>query len=446
MARTPGPSEDDPTAEAAPGETKSDAPSEASSETPFTASDTADRASDRDEPPLGGGPEAPSRGPLGGHGVKLAWIASLLVAFIVGMLIWPATSPYLLPYLPEFLQDPRVLRLAALEARLENLGARVATLTPSDPTPARELARRLERVEKSLKGVAQGASAADPALAGTLVELEKRLTAIEARPVPVAAAGKAGAADTIEFTARLAAIDRAIAELRSRPASATTGESEAAERTQALAGRLEGVVDQTTALAGRLDALDGSVKDLAEARAEIRNSARRQALVLAVGQLDNAVRSGRAYAKVLTTITPLAEGDAEIAAALATLEAKAAGGIATPARLRASFQPLIEASLEAEGRPPKDEWWDYMWHRIAALVTVRRRGEVAGEGAQAALARAEARLERGDVGGALEAVRGLDGGAGEALAPWRAEAEAWLSANGALDALGARAIALLGAG
>ena len=69
------------------------------------------------------------------------------------------------------------------------------------------------------------------------------------------------------------------------------------------------------------------------------------------------------------------------------------------------------------------------------LITVRPVGEVEGEDAPARVARAERRLDRGDLAGAVAEVAALQGGAAEVLAPWKAEAEARLAAEAAVDLL-----------
>ena len=439
------------TGDDAENETADPAPDDAAataglSDTPFTATDASPELNGIDDPVASGpGPIPPARPRH--RAWRIAWVASLVVAFVVGMLVWPATSPYLLPYLPDFLQDPKVLRLAALEARLESLGVRVATPTPSDPAPARLLVKRIDALEKRLKSAGP---AADPALAAKLDMLAKRIGEVEARP-----ASPAGDGDDV--ARRLTALDEAVTALQGRALASSGGSDEAAEAARALTGRIDAVAGEAKALGGRLDevagglagriiALDRKLEALAAASGTPGDDTRRQALVLAVGHLDNAVRSGRAYAEALATVGPLAEGDGRIEAALATLKVAAARGLATPAALRVRFQPLIAPSLAADGRPSGEKWWDYMWHQIFGLVTVRRHGDIGGEGTEAALARAEARLERGDVAGALEAVKPVKGGAADTLTAWRGEAEAWVAATTALDGLRARAIQLLGAG
>ena len=421
-----------------------DAPEETTeglSDTPFTATDAAP-----DEGPVIEAPPAaaPPRGRR--RAIRIAWVASLVVAFILGMLVWPSTAPHLLPYLPEFMQDPKELRLASLEARLESLGNRVAATAPVDTAPVRQLTGRIETMEKRL---ASATEKIDPSLGARLEALEARLGEVAARRE------SSGDED------RLTALEAAVTGLQGKALAAADGGGEAAAAAaEALTGRIDAVAGETKglrgaiddvagtagSLAGRVDALDLKLAALAKNDGGANAGARTQALVLAVGHLDNVLRAGRAYDRALGTVSPLSQGDAKIEAAFTTLKTTARSGVATAASLRARFAPLIAEALAADGRSNDEHWWDYVKHELFGLVTVRRRGEVAGEDTPAALARAEARLEQGDVAGALKAVVGIEGAPAKVLAAWRAEAAARVAAIAALDGLRTRAIELLGTG
>ncbi len=420
-----------------------DAPEETTeglSDTPFTVSD----AAPEDGPVIDAPPAAaPQRGRR--RAIRIAWVASLVVAFILGMLVWPSTAPHLLPYLPDFMQDPKELRLASLEARLESLGNRVAATAPADTAPVRQLTGRLETVEKRLAATTEKI---DPSLGARLEALEARLGEVAAR--------RASSGDED----RLAALETAVTGLQGKALAAADGGGEATAAAEALTERIDAVAGETKGLrgaiddvagtagglAGRIDALDLKLAALAKDDGGGNAGARAQALVLAVGHLDNVLRAGRAYDRALGTVSPLGQGDAKIEAALATLKTTAGSGVATAASLRARFAPLIAEALAADGRSNDEHWWDYVKHELFGLVTVRRRGEVAGEDTPSALARAEARLEQGDVAGALKAVVAIEGAPAKVLAAWRAEAAARVAAISALDGLRTRAIELLGTG
>lgn len=84
------------------------------------------------------------------------------------------------------------------------------------------------------------------------------------------------------------------------------------------------------------------------------------------------------------------------------------------------------------------------WGNVSSLVSVRPVGaEVEGEGAEARVARAEARLEQGDLAAAVEELEGLEGAAAEAAAPWLEQARARLAAEQAVVQLQDHATGLL---
>ena len=76
------------------------------------------------------------------------------------------------------------------------------------------------------------------------------------------------------------------------------------------------------------------------------------------------------------------------------------------------------------------------------MVTVRRVGEGAeeGEGALAAIARAENRLAAGDLAAAAAALEGLEGAPASVFGEWRAAAKARAAADVAIARLSRRAV------
>jgi hypothetical protein len=85
---------------------------------------------------------------------------------------------------------------------------------------------------------------------------------------------------------------------------------------------------------------------------------------------------------------------------------------------------------------------DRAWARLRSVVTVRPvGGDVAGDSPEARLARAEARLDEGDLASAVGELEGLQGTAAEAAAPWLAGARARAAADEAIARLRERALA-----
>jgi hypothetical protein len=106
----------------------------------------------------------------------------------------------------------------------------------------------------------------------------------------------------------------------------------------------------------------------------------------------------------------------------------------TEAALRLSFPAAAQAAADAS-RPTLDSssMAQRMWQRVAGLVTVREGNKVlVGPPATAVLATAGARLDAGDLAGAVATLDGLDSAAAGAIASWRAQAQSLLDARAAL--------------
>ena len=83
-------------------------------------------------------------------------------------------------------------------------------------------------------------------------------------------------------------------------------------------------------------------------------------------------------------------------------------------------------------------------NNLRQLVTVRPVGAKAeGENAAAVVARAQARLQEGDLAAAVQEVEQLSGEAAQAAQPWLDQARARLAAEEAVSALQARTAELL---
>lgn len=193
-------------------------------------------------------------------------------------------------------------------------------------------------------------------------------------------------------------------------------------------------------LAERLEMMDLAVRELQAKRSSA------AALLLAVGQLRDAVASGRSYESEWRTARVLAGEDGESLALLDQLKESAAAGIATRAVLLQRFEALAPALIRAEILPEGEGWWRRTLDRLLSLVTIRREdGAAMGQNAAAIIGRAQALVTRGDLAAALAELERLGTGPAEAAAAWAAEAKARQGADKALSQLTAQALALAGA-
>ena len=109
----------------------------------------------------------------------------------------------------------------------------------------------------------------------------------------------------------------------------------------------------------------------------------------------------------------------------------------TEAALRLAFPAAADAALAAS-RPSVDgkSLGERIMMHASSLVTVKQGGRVLiGAPAATVLGEAQARLEAGDLAGALAALDALDSAAAQAMAGWRGDARALLDARAALSKL-----------
>lgn len=304
-----------------------------------------------------------------------------------------------------------------------------------------------------LAGLIPGPGDEDPAAAAMnqrFAAIEQRIRAIEAGRDADEDARRGAAEDA---AAKLDALDGRIADIEARaavvPEQVDLGPLE--DRLAALEEAYEARRKEAAGAGSAAGDLEDRIAAL-EARPTVENADPLPiATLLAVAQLRAALRGSGPYQAALTALEALDGGggddDEVVAAALAVLTPHAAAGIDTRERLRDRFTALAEAILRAVVTPPGGSWISRTLARLSGLVTVRRvGGGVAGNTAEAIVARAEARLETGDLAAAVGEVEALDGAAAEVAASWLAHARTRLAAEGALAALDARAIAAMGGG
>lgn len=169
-------------------------------------------------------------------------------------------------------------------------------------------------------------------------------------------------------------------------------------------------------------------------------------LLVAVGQLREAVRSSRAYRDELAVVRALAAADTGIAGQLDTLSSSATKGVATQAQLRTRFDQAAGSIVRAELVPDGEGWVDRTISRLTAAVRWRRTDNLEGNGAEAIVARAERKLATADVVGAISELLSLPEKPLAVAQPWLRDAQAHIAAEAAIAALQTKAIAKINAG
>ncbi|HSV28242.1 MAG TPA: mitofilin family membrane protein, partial [Candidatus Omnitrophota bacterium] len=277
-------------------------------------------------------------------------------------------------------------------------------------------------------------------LRADLDQTRERLRQLEARLAERAAA-PVGGADLGPVENRLGQVEQSLRTLQAQPQVP----ARLADDVAAL-GKQVGDLAKTSAdaaavlrLADRVEKVEAEMRDL-QAR---RSSA--TALLLAVGQLREAVNNAMPYDAELRAVRVLAPEGGDTALALDALKARAAAGIPNRLVLAQRFEALAPELVRAETLPSQRSWWRDTLHRLSTLVTLRREdGDAAGNSAAAIVARAEQRLEQGDLAAAAAEIEQLQGGAAEAARPWLEDARARAAADKSLSELTAHVVASFG--
>lgn len=431
------PDGDDPDAASAdvqPAGDTPDMPAEEAAET-----DTGDRDGDEpdaSEPDRTDAPrdEAPQDEAAQGGGLSLA--ARALIALVLllagatgGIAAFPWLADRLGPWIP------------ALQAGAASGGGidpeRLEALETADAAQEKRLAvvdRELGRLAKEVEALRQA-------------EAELRRAAETGASVAVRT-------DASDLEPRLDALERQIAALSERPAAGGDAEGrQAAEVAPASGAAIVAAQVELTRLSGALDGLRSRSAQrsaalearLAAAEAAIERAGARDkaaAAVLALAQLRERVRAGVPFARELDTASRLLADPS----GLQPLAPHAADGLGALDTLVHDFAPVARAVVRAGQQPAGEGWMERTTARLSDLVTVRRVGDVAGADVDAIVARAELRLGRGDLAGAVRELRALEGKPAEAAAGWLARADERLGLIAGVDAALDAAIAAAGQG
>ncbi|MBI1685976.1 COG4223 family protein [Caulobacter hibisci] len=144
------------------------------------------------------------------------------------------------------------------------------------------------------------------------------------------------------------------------------------------------------------------------------------AAALAAASLAEASQGSEPFADAVASLERVLPMSSETRA----LERLARSGAPTVAGLAAGFDDLAGAASVAAHDPGPDAGaLARLRHALSRVVTIRQVGSITGTSPDALLARAQARLDAGDVLGALKVLDGLPTSARPTLAAWRAEAE-----------------------
>lgn len=159
---------------------------------------------------------------------------------------------------------------------------------------------------------------------------------------------------------------------------------------------------------------------------------------LAAATLADAARTARPFAEELAGLERVLPLSTELRA-LARL---AQDGAPTRAGLADEFESLAARTAVAAQDPGRNaDFLARLRHALSSIVSIRQVGATQGGAPDAVLARAQKRLNEGDIEGALSALETLPPSAQAVLAPWRAAAERRVEIDRHIAAIRADALA-----
>lgn len=276
---------------------------------------------------------------------------------------------------------------------------------------------------------------AAPANDIALAALSQRLETVEAAldAVKVEAGSVAPKAAITALQSQVNDLTRQLDTLAARP-------SVDPQQLQTLAGDSKRLAAGLAQLNDRLTPVEARVNQHATT---IRND---RTLVLAAGQIRDALAGSGPFDAPVAVIRAVAPDDTDLDQALSVLEAHAKTGVPSRVRLAQDLAALPGRLAEPAPLARDAGIWDRITDKMGRLVRIRRVDDGSSgqpPGPDRLIANAEQALEAGDLAGAVQAVRGLDAAAARS---WLDAAQIRLDCEQAAQAIETAAIKRLGAG
>lgn len=377
-------------------------------------------------------PGPPARTSAAKRSASRWFVAVLIVLVFIGgaYISWPFWGPklpdgvrtVLAPVMNMGRGSARGQALAAINTRIASLEKSIATIQAALGSgrgeDAAKLADELAKIEKKIQAIGETAP-----LAKRLGELEQRFAGL-----------------ATEQRAAASAVAAAMASMAANPGASPEAAALAAAGRQ-TASKVATLEAANTELRGQLASLNNRLAAMENRPAAVATGpGPANALLLAIGQLREAIRGAGSYGPAHQSVAALAGKDAaldqSLAGPLATLAAHQKG-VADLPDLRRQFAAAASAIVRATIVPRGEGWLDRTLDGMASLVSIRKTGEkaAAADDVPGLVARAELRLTSGDLAGAVKALTGLNGAPADAAKSWLEAARARLAVEDAVDAL-----------
>ncbi len=373
--------------------------------------------------PAGSGPtEARPTGSGSGRSGSSGFLAVLLGGFIAGAV------GYLAAYYTEFglfdvddgsqaaetmsaTVERQSTRLDELEQSLASAGSVPDELRSEIGAVADQISTVAGRLDEIQADPATDAAAG--AAADSLAALEDRLNALESQT------GDPGVTETdASQSQQLARLTERLEELSQQVAS----------QSQTIDAQARTIDEQQATLAEQQATLDEQSQSIAEAGTAAERETDRIATQAALSEMRAAIESGEPYADAVGAFEQASEATVPEA-----LSGPAGEGVATLASLQDSFPEAARQALSASiGATAGNGVMERFGAFMRAQTGARSLDERQGEGPDAILSRAEARLRDGDLAAALDEIETLPEEGRQAMSDWISRARQRLEARQAL--------------
>lgn len=168
-----------------------------------------------------------------------------------------------------------------------------------------------------------------------------------------------------------------------------------------------------------------------------------QNLLLAIGQLRLAIKSGKSFSNELSSLNAFGPVVKKIIKSKGVLNDHKGSGISTPIKLQKSFLNLAGKIVQKDRLPEGDDFIDRSIARLAQSLKWRRTDKLDGNSAEAIVARTEEALKKNNLQEAVKELNSLPQSLIPLVEPWLAKAQALLAANDLLVELQSNAISML---
>lgn len=141
------------------------------------------------------------------------------------------------------------------------------------------------------------------------------------------------------------------------------------------------------------------------------------------------------FADDLKLLQDLNQDDPQVQASIQRLAPYAQSGVLSQQRLSDEFQGLAGDIVMAKLRGEDASIQNRAMERLSQMMTVRRIDSAEGDNADAIVVRAQAKIDQGDISGAIAELQKLEGESAKTAAPWIAQAQNRVYADQASSAL-----------